>query len=70
MYTRLCLKQISNKDLLYSSGSSAQDSVITYMGKEFEKEEIYIYVELNHFPVRLKLTQHCEATMLQCKIKT
>ena len=29
------------------------------MGKEFEKEEIQVYVSLNHFAVHLKLTQHC-----------
>ena len=29
MYTWLYLKQITNKDLLYSTGSSAQYSVIT-----------------------------------------
>ena len=27
------------------------------MGKEFEKEEIYVYVYLNHFAVYLKLIQ-------------
>ena len=34
----LCLKQIANKDLLHSTGSSAQYSVVTYIRKEFEKE--------------------------------
>ena len=29
------------------------------MGKEFEKEQIYVYVKLNHFAVHLKRTQHC-----------
>ena len=38
MYTLIYLKQITNKDLLYSTGNSAQSSVITKMGKEFEKE--------------------------------
>ena len=28
------------------------------MGKEFEKEWLYVYVQLNHFAVHLKLTQH------------
>ena len=44
MYTLLYLKQITNKDLLYSTGNSAQYSVITYMGKESEKEWMYVYV--------------------------
>ena len=34
----LCIEQINNKVLLYSTGNSAQYSVITYMGKESEKE--------------------------------
>ena len=34
----LYIKQIINKDLLYSTGNSTQCSVITYMGKESEKE--------------------------------
>ena len=40
-----------NKDLLYSTGNSTQYSVITYIGKESEKEWIYVYVQLNHFAV-------------------
>ena len=39
------------------------------MGKESEKEWIHVYVELNHFAVHLKLTQHCKSTILQYKIK-
>ena len=37
------------------------------MGKESEKEwiYIYIYVQLNHFAVHLKLTQHCKSTIPQ-----
>ena len=38
LYTLLNLRQITNKDLLSSTGISAQYSVITKMGKEFEKE--------------------------------
>ena len=38
IYTLPCLRHITNKDLLYSTGNSAQYSVITYMGKESEKE--------------------------------
>ena len=39
------------------------------MGKEFEKEEIYVYVYLNHFDVYLKLIQFCKSTVLHYKIK-
>ena len=38
MYTLLYLKCITNKDLLYSTGNSAQYSLTTSLGKEFEKE--------------------------------
>ena len=36
------------------------------MGKESEREWMYVYVQLNHFAVNLKLTQHCysESTIL------
>ena len=39
------------------------------MGKESEKEWMYVYVQLNYFAVHLKLTQHCKSTILQYKIK-
>ena len=44
IYTLLYVKQIINKDLLYSTGNSIQYSVITYMGKEFVKGWMYAYV--------------------------
>ena len=37
-YTLLYIKYMTNKDLLFSTGSSTQYSVIIYMGKESEKE--------------------------------
>ena len=37
-------KQKIIPDLLYSTGNSTQYSVITYLGKESEKEWIYVYV--------------------------
>ena len=42
--TLLHVKQIINKDLLYIAGNYTQYSVIVYVEKEFEKEEIYEYV--------------------------
>ena len=39
------------------------------MGKESEKEGIYVCVKLIHSAVNLKLTQHCKQTILQHKIK-
>ena len=38
------MKWIINKDLLYSTKNSTQYSVTTYMGKESEKEWIYMYI--------------------------
>ena len=47
IYTLLYIKQISNKDLLYSTGNYTQYLVITYNGKESEKEKnVYICVYL------------------------
>ena len=45
MNTLLYIKQITNKDLLYSTGNSTQYSVMTYMGTESKKKEwIYVYI--------------------------
>ena len=44
IYTLLYVKQITNKDLLYSKRNSTQYSVMTYMGKESKKEWMYVYV--------------------------
>ena len=42
MYTLLYLKRITNKDLLYSTGNSAQCYVAAWMGGESGGECIYI----------------------------
>ena len=34
------------------------------MGKEYEKEWVYVCVLLNHFAVHLKLTQHCKSSLI------
>ena len=39
---------------------------ITYMGKEPEKN---VYIQLNHFGIHLKLTQHHKSAILKFKIK-
>ena len=46
IYTLLYIKQITNKDLLYSTGNYTQDFVMAYiyMGKESKKECICVYV--------------------------
>ena len=44
LYTVLHVKQITNKDLLYSTGNSTQFSAMTYMEKTSEKKWMYMYV--------------------------
>ena len=56
------IRQITNKDLLYTG---SQNSVMTYMGKESNKEQIYVYVYSFHFAEELKLTQYFKSTILQ-----
>ena len=51
-------EQITNKDLLHTTGNSAQYSIMTYMGKESNKEWTYVCVYQIHFAVYLKLIQH------------
>ena len=59
MYTLLYLKWIANKDLLYSTGNSAQCYVAAWMGGQFGGEWIHVYVWLTPFAVHLKISQHC-----------
>jgi len=42
IYTLLFIEQVANKDLIYSTGTFAQYPVKTYMGRESEKEWIYV----------------------------
>ena len=51
------------KNLLYSTGNSTQYTVMAYMRKQSKKE--WIYVELIHCGVHLKLIQHCKSALLQ-----
>ena len=60
----LYIEWMNNKFLLYSTGNSIQYPMINHNGKEYEKKE-YIYVQLNHFAVQQKLTQHCKSAILQ-----
>jgi len=59
MYTLLYVKWITNKDLLYSTGSSVQYHVEGWMGGEFGGEWIHVYARLSPFAVPRKLSQHC-----------
>ena len=58
MYTQIYLQWITNKDLLYSTGDSAQCYVAAWMGGEFGGEWIHVCVCLSPFTVHLKLS-HC-----------
>ena len=44
VHTLLYIKQVINKDLLYSTGNSTQYLKITYNGKEYEKYVCIIYM--------------------------
>ena len=56
MYTLLYLKLMTNKDLLYSTGNTAQCYVAAWIGGEFGGEWIHVYVWLSPITVHLKLT--------------
>ena len=68
-----CVKQIASGNLLYSTGSSPQCSVMTQMGgmgwRRSKREGIQVYIQLIHFIVQQKPTQHCKAILLQLKKK-
>lgn len=42
IYMLLCIKQITNKNLMYSIANSIQYSVMAYMEKGSKKERIYV----------------------------
>ena len=69
MYTLLYLRWITNEDLLYSSGNSAQCFVAGYVGGEFGREcgYTYVYVWLSPLAIHLKLSQHYESALPQYK---
>ena len=52
-------KWLTNEDLLYSTGNSAQSYVAAGTGGEFGGEWIHVYVWLGYFAVHPKLSQHC-----------
>ena len=59
MYTLLYLKWRTNKDLLHSTGDSAQGYAAAWMGGEFWGGWKNVCVWLSPFTVHLKLSQHC-----------
>ena len=69
-YTLLYSKWITNKDLLYSTGNSAQHPVAAWMERKLEGECIHVYAWLSFFAVHLKLSQHCYLAIPQYQIKS
>ena len=58
MSTLLYLKWVTNKDLLYRTGNSAQ-CVSAWVGAGFGGEWIHVYVWQSLFSVHLRVLQHC-----------
>ena len=59
MDTLLYLTWRTHKDLLSSTGNSAQCHEAAWMGGEFGGEGIHVYVWLSPFAVCPKQSQHC-----------
>ena len=59
IYTLLCLKCITNKDLLFGTWSSVQCCVVAWREGEFGGEWIHVYKLLCPVAVHLKLSKHC-----------
>ena len=66
--TLLCMKQINNRELLYSTGNYSQCLVITHNGKESEKEYMCVCIT-DYIAIHPKLTQHCKLAVVQLKKK-
>ena len=61
----LHLEWISKEVLLYSTGNSIQSPGIDHDGKEYKKNNVYIYVYMHMFiTVLQKLAQHYKSTVL------
>ena len=61
-----CLDWISNEILLYGTGNSYLVTCDrTWWRIMWEKECIYIWVWLDHFAVKQKLTEHCKSTIFK-----
>ena len=60
------MKQINNRELLYSTGNYSQCLVITHNGKESEKEYMCVCIT-DYIAIHPKLTQHCKLAVVQLK---
>ena len=60
MYTLPCLKWITNKVLLYSTGNSAQCYAAAWTGEEFGGEWTHVHVRMSiHACVCMAESLHC-----------
>ena len=60
MYTLLCLKWITSKDLLYSTWNSAQCCLPVWMGGRFQGEWMHIYVYMYmYIYIYMSQSLHC-----------
>ena len=69
-----------NKDLLYSTGESGQQFVTVYMGKESEKECLYMTdslfctpetnttLQVNHIPTKFTLKKDQQRNYIQYSV--
>ena len=75
IYTLPCVKQLASGKLLYSTESSVQCSVINQkhgmvgVGGRCKREGLYVCLQLIHFIVQQKLTQHCKKKCFNKKNK-
>ena len=69
MYTLPYLKEIANKDLLYSTWNSVQGYVVAWMGGKVGADWIHACGWLSPFAMDLKLSQHCNQLYSDIKLK-
>ena len=63
IYTLLCIKQITNENILCSIGNSTQYSVMTYMGKESKRVDTCTCVT-DSLCCRVE-TEHCKTKLVK-----
>ena len=61
----LCIKQITDENLLHSTGNSTQHPVVTCTGRKPKDEGTCVYIQLVHCDIQQKLTQYRKAIALQ-----
>ena len=56
IYILLGIKEITNENRLYGTPDSTQRSVVTYTGRKFKEEGVYVYMWLIHFTIQQNTT--------------